>query len=61
MKQITVYIMLWSILTWKRETNALIDLTIDPEWLELKRVTEQDGPLYEKIDIVYLKKVPFFA
>ena len=34
---------------------------IDPEWLELKRVTEQDGPLYEKIDIVYLKKVPFFA
>src|SRR4051794_23543313 len=33
---------------------------VDPEWLELKRVTEQDGPLYEKIDIVYLKKVPFF-
>lgn len=32
----------------------------DPEWIELKRVTEQNGPLYEKIDVVYLKMVPFF-
>lgn len=32
----------------------------DPEWLELKRVTEQNGPLVEKIDIVYLRTVPFF-
>lgn len=33
----------------------------DPVWIELKRVTEQDGPLFEKIEIVYLKKVPFFT
>ncbi|MCR2804287.1 NIPSNAP family protein [Paenibacillus soyae] len=32
----------------------------DPEWLELKRVTELNGPLFEKIDIVFLKTVAFF-
>ena len=32
----------------------------DPEWLELRQRTEQNGPLYEKIDVVYMKKAPFF-
>ncbi|MGO4271352.1 NIPSNAP family protein [Paenibacillus sp. TAF58] len=32
----------------------------DTEWLELKERTEQNGPLHEKIDIVYMKKAPFF-
>lgn len=32
----------------------------DQEWLDLKNRTEQNGPLYEKIDIIYLKKAPFF-
>ncbi|MFE4709303.1 NIPSNAP family protein [Paenibacillus sp. NPDC056722] len=32
----------------------------DPEWLELKERTEQNGPLHENIDVVYLKKADFF-
>ncbi|MDQ0878440.1 hypothetical protein QFZ77_007099 [Paenibacillus sp. V4I3] len=32
----------------------------DSEWLELKDRTEQNGPLHEKIDIVYMKNAPFF-
>jgi hypothetical protein len=32
----------------------------DPEWLELKERTEQDGSLHEKIDVIYMKKASFF-
>ncbi|MGM0835445.1 MAG: NIPSNAP family protein [Bacillota bacterium] len=32
----------------------------DPEWLKLKERTEQDGPLYEKIEEVFMKQAPFF-
>ncbi|KRF13374.1 NIPSNAP family protein [Paenibacillus sp. Soil787] len=32
----------------------------DQEWLELKERTEQNGPLHENIDIVYMNKAPFF-
>lgn len=32
----------------------------DPEWLELKRITEQAGPLYESIEEIFMKKAPFF-
>ncbi|MBO7742784.1 NIPSNAP family protein [Paenibacillus sp. MWE-103] len=32
----------------------------DPEWLAVRAKTEQDGPLYEHIDIVYMHKAPFF-
>jgi hypothetical protein len=31
----------------------------DREWLELKERTEQNGPLYESIDIIYLRNAPF--
>lgn len=31
----------------------------DPEWLELKDRTEQNGPLHEKIDVFYMEKVSF--
>ncbi|KQX68156.1 NIPSNAP family protein [Paenibacillus sp. Root444D2] len=42
-----------------REQNfqAFLD---DSEWMELKERTEQNGPLHEKIDIVYMKKSSFF-
>ncbi|MBP3963208.1 NIPSNAP family protein [Paenibacillus lignilyticus] len=32
----------------------------DPEWLELRRVTEADGALVEKQESIYMKNVPFF-
>ncbi|MCZ8516570.1 hypothetical protein O9H85_30115 [Paenibacillus filicis] len=32
----------------------------DPEWLDLKERTEANGPLHEKIDIIYMNKAPFF-
>ncbi|MCL6458133.1 MAG: NIPSNAP family protein [Gorillibacterium sp.] len=32
----------------------------DPEWKEVLRVTELNGPLCHKVDVVYLKTVPFF-
>ncbi|MFC4807698.1 NIPSNAP family protein [Paenibacillus sp. GCM10023250] len=32
----------------------------DPEWLDVRERTERDGPLYEAIDIVYMRKAPFF-
>ncbi|BBI33950.1 NIPSNAP family protein [Cohnella abietis] len=32
----------------------------DPEWLELKDRTEQNGLLYEKVEVVYMKKASFF-
>ncbi|WP_042161071.1 NIPSNAP family protein [Paenibacillus gorillae] len=32
----------------------------DQEWLDLRHRTEQDGPMYEKIDIAYMKIAPFF-
>jgi tRNA nucleotidyltransferase (CCA-adding enzyme) len=33
----------------------------DPAWIELKRVTEQNGPLFQKIETIFMKKVPFFT
>ncbi|WP_373228736.1 NIPSNAP family protein [Cohnella sp.] len=32
----------------------------DPEWLELRGRTEENGPLHEKVDIIYMNQVPFF-
>ncbi|MCY9656760.1 NIPSNAP family protein [Paenibacillus chondroitinus] len=32
----------------------------DPEWLELKSKSEVNGPLHEKIEVVYMKKASFF-
>ncbi|MBM7564865.1 NIPSNAP family protein [Paenibacillus sacheonensis] len=32
----------------------------DPEWLDLKKRTELNGPLHEGIDIIYMKNAPFF-
>lgn len=32
----------------------------DQEWLALKEVTEQDGPLYQKIDVIYMNEASFF-
>lgn len=32
----------------------------DPEWLALKEKTEQNGPLHEKIESIYMKNVSFF-
>lgn len=42
-----------------REQNFQ-DFQEDPEWLELKERTEQNGPLHEKIDVVYLNRASFF-
>ncbi|NBD23724.1 NIPSNAP family protein [Paenibacillus glycinis] len=32
----------------------------DPEWLEVRRVSEQDGPLVDKQESVFMKNAPFF-
>ncbi|AZN41272.1 NIPSNAP family protein [Paenibacillus albus] len=42
-----------------REKNfqAFLD---DPEWLELVKRTESNGPLYEKIEEIYMNNAPFF-
>jgi hypothetical protein len=32
----------------------------DPEWLELKRITEHDGALVQKVDSIFMKNVEFF-
>ncbi|SFD76287.1 NIPSNAP protein [Paenibacillus catalpae] len=32
----------------------------DPEWLALVEKTEANGPLYEKIEVIYMNKAPFF-
>ncbi|SFD76357.1 NIPSNAP protein [Paenibacillus catalpae] len=32
----------------------------DPEWIELRRVTELDGPLVAKQESIYMKDVSFF-
>ncbi|MCM3628337.1 NIPSNAP family protein [Paenibacillus glycanilyticus] len=31
----------------------------DPEWLALVEKTEANGPLHEKIEVIYLNKAPF--
>jgi hypothetical protein len=36
------------------------DFNKDPDWIELKRATEQNGPLIKEKEIVFLKTVPFF-
>lgn len=32
----------------------------DPEWLALKERTEQDGSLYQNIEVIYMNQAPFF-
>ncbi|WP_270884169.1 NIPSNAP family protein [Paenibacillus aestuarii] len=32
----------------------------DPEWIELKRMTEQDGPLVKKQESIFMKQAAFF-
>lgn len=32
----------------------------DPEWVEIRKQTENDGPLYETIDEIYMRTAPFF-
>jgi uncharacterized protein YaaR (DUF327 family) len=32
----------------------------DPEWIELKRITEIDGPLVNKQESIFMKNVSFF-
>ncbi|TFE22711.1 NIPSNAP family protein [Cohnella luojiensis] len=32
----------------------------DPEWIELKRITELDGPLVNKQESLFMKNVAFF-
>jgi hypothetical protein len=32
----------------------------DPEWIELKRITELDGPLVNKQESIFMKNVSFF-
>jgi hypothetical protein len=33
----------------------------DPEWIELKRVTELNGPLVSKQESIFMKDVAFFS
>ncbi|ACT01762.1 NIPSNAP family protein [Paenibacillus sp. JDR-2] len=33
----------------------------DPEWIEVKRVSELDGPLVKKQESIFMKDVSFFA
>jgi len=32
----------------------------DQEWLDVKKRTEQNGPLHENIEIIYMKEAAFF-
>jgi len=32
----------------------------DPDWIELKRITELDGPLLNKQESIFMKNVSFF-
>ncbi|MDR6550244.1 NIPSNAP family protein [Paenibacillus qinlingensis] len=32
----------------------------DPEWLDIQYRTELNGPLYEKIESIFMQNVPFF-
>jgi hypothetical protein len=32
----------------------------DPEWQKVKRETELDGPITEKVESVFLKQAPYF-
>ncbi|SEO00782.1 NIPSNAP family protein [Paenibacillus sp. OV219] len=41
----------------QKNFQAFLD---DPEWLELQERTERNGPLYEKIDEIYMSNAPFF-
>lgn len=31
----------------------------DPEWIEVKRLSELDGPIVEKIESFYMNRVPY--
>jgi hypothetical protein len=33
----------------------------DPEWLLVKNESEKDGPIVERIEIIFLKNVPYFS
>jgi hypothetical protein len=33
----------------------------DPEWLQVKQESEKDGPIVERIEVIYLKNVPYFS
>ncbi|REE67615.1 NIPSNAP protein [Paenibacillus taihuensis] len=32
----------------------------DPEWAQIRKQTESNGPLYEKIDEIFMNNAPFF-
>ncbi|MFD2614437.1 NIPSNAP family protein [Paenibacillus gansuensis] len=32
----------------------------DPEWIEVRRLSELDGPLVQKQESIFMKNVPFF-
>ncbi|MEK8128754.1 NIPSNAP family protein [Paenibacillus filicis] len=32
----------------------------DQEWIDLRQRTEQSGPMYDKIEIIYMENAPFF-
>lgn len=31
----------------------------DPEWIEVKRLSELDGPIVEKVESFFMKRVPY--
>jgi hypothetical protein len=33
----------------------------DPEWRRVKEASEADGPIVEKIESIFLKRVPYFT
>ncbi|WP_339322455.1 hypothetical protein [Paenibacillus sp. FSL W8-0194] len=33
----------------------------DPEWLEIRRISELEGPLVEKLESLFMKNATFFT
>ncbi|MBP1154998.1 MULTISPECIES: NIPSNAP family protein [unclassified Paenibacillus] len=33
----------------------------DPEWQKVKSESEKDGPIVEKLESIFLKRVPYFS
>ena len=31
----------------------------DPEWIEAKRLSELNGPIVEKIEVIFMNRVPY--
>lgn len=39
--------------------QSFIDFRNDPEWIEGKRLSELHGPIVEKIESIFMKRVPY--